>query len=40
MEYTDTGVVSGLFGIFTWTASGDLELVTVIDDSLVTNLDT
>ncbi len=39
MEYNETGVVSGLFGIFEWTSSGELELVTTISDSLVLELD-
>lgn len=39
MNYTDTGVVSGLFGIFEWNSDGDLELVTVIDETLVLELD-
>lgn len=39
MTYTATGVVSGLFGIFEWTSTGELELVTVLDDRQVLDLD-
>jgi ABC-type branched-subunit amino acid transport system substrate-binding protein len=39
MEYTSTGVVSGLFGIFEWTSEGELIQVNVVDDALVLNLD-
>lgn len=39
MNYSDTGVVSGLFGVFEWVSDGDLELVTTIDDTAVLELD-
>ncbi|MCL4251080.1 MAG: ABC transporter substrate-binding protein [Anaerolineae bacterium] len=39
MNYTDTGVVSGLFGIFEWTNTGELALVSLLDEVQVTELD-
>lgn len=39
MNYTRTGVVSGLFGIFEWSSDGNLELVTVLDETRVLDLD-
>jgi ABC-type branched-subunit amino acid transport system substrate-binding protein len=39
MNYTDTGVVSGLFGVFEWASDSELELVATIDDSVVLELD-
>lgn len=39
MNYTDTGVVSGLFGIFEWTNTGELALVSLLDESKVMELD-
>ncbi|MBZ0303904.1 MAG: ABC transporter substrate-binding protein, partial [Anaerolineae bacterium] len=39
MDYTNTGVVSGLFGIFEWTDSGSLELVNVLNERQVVDLD-
>lgn len=38
MEYTDTGVVSGLFGIFTW-EDGALSRVDVVDGDRVLEID-
>lgn len=40
MNYTETGVVSGLFGVFAWTGAGELALVNVLDDRQVLELDT
>lgn len=39
MNYTDTGVVSGLFGIFEWTNTGELALSSILDESRVMELD-
>ncbi|MCA9906093.1 MAG: hypothetical protein KC547_19690, partial [Anaerolineae bacterium] len=39
MNYNDTGVVSGLFGIFEWTNTGELALVSLLDEGQVTELD-
>ncbi len=39
MDYTETGVVSGLFGIFEWASAEELALVTVLDDRQVMELD-
>jgi hypothetical protein len=39
MNYTDTGVVSGLFGIFEWTNTGELVPVSYLDESQVMQLD-
>ncbi|MBL8131327.1 MAG: ABC transporter substrate-binding protein, partial [Anaerolineae bacterium] len=39
MNYTDTGVVSGLFGIFEWTSTGELALVRLLDENQITALD-
>lgn len=39
MEYTDTGVVAGQFGIFRWSTDGKLELVSNADGKLVAELD-
>lgn len=39
MNYTDTGMVSGLFGIFEWTNTGELAQVSLLDESLVLELD-
>lgn len=39
MDYTPTGVVSGLFGIFEWTEGSKLALVNVLDSRQVTDLD-
>jgi ABC-type branched-subunit amino acid transport system substrate-binding protein len=39
MNYTDTGVVSGLFGIFEWVNANELALVNVLDDRQVLDLD-
>ncbi|MEM9318931.1 MAG: ABC transporter substrate-binding protein [Pseudomonadota bacterium] len=38
MEYTDTGVVSGLFGIFTWD-NGELAQVATVDGDRVLEID-
>lgn len=38
-NYTDTGVVEGLFGIYEWTSLEDLELVTEIDGDQVLEID-
>jgi ABC-type branched-subunit amino acid transport system substrate-binding protein len=38
-NFTDTGVVSGLFGIFQWTPQGELERIEVIDDTEVLELE-
>jgi ABC-type branched-subunit amino acid transport system substrate-binding protein len=39
MNYTDTGVVAGLFGVFEWTGTDSLERVAVVDDEEVLALD-
>lgn len=39
MEYTDTGVVSGIFGIFRWADGENLERVTLVDGDSVLALD-
>ncbi|MDA8585001.1 ABC transporter substrate-binding protein [Rhodobacteraceae bacterium] len=39
MEYTDTGVVAGIFGIFRWADGENLERVTLIDGEAVLELD-
>lgn len=39
MEYTDTGVVAGIFGIFRWADGESLERVTLIDGDAVLALD-
>lgn len=39
MEYTDTGVVAGIFGIFKWTSEEDLERVALADGKAVLELD-
>ncbi|MFK8035478.1 MAG: ABC transporter substrate-binding protein [Hyphomicrobiales bacterium] len=39
MEYTDTGVVSGIFGIFRWADGEKLERVSLIDGDSVLALD-
>jgi ABC-type branched-subunit amino acid transport system substrate-binding protein len=39
MSYNDTGVVSGLFGIYEWDASGELVQVRLLDDQQVLELD-
>ena len=39
MEYTDTGVVAGIFGIFKWTSEEDLERVALADGNAVLELD-
>jgi len=39
MEYTDTGVVAGIFGIFKWTSEDDLEQVALADGKAVLDLD-
>lgn len=39
MNYTDTGVVSGLFGIFEWTNTGELAQVSLLDEGQVMELD-
>ena len=39
MEYTDTGVVSGIFGIFEWTDLETLEQVGTVDGATVLELD-
>ena len=39
MEYTDTGVVSGIFGIFQWADGETLERVTLVDGDAVLALD-
>lgn len=38
-DYTETGVVSGLYGIFEWTPEGVLERTNVIDDVAVLDLE-
>jgi len=38
-DYTDTGVVSGLFGVFEWVSETELVEVGVIDDQAVLELD-
>ncbi|MEM7798195.1 MAG: ABC transporter substrate-binding protein [Chloroflexota bacterium] len=37
--YTDTGVVSGLFGIIQWVSEEDFELVSTLDDQTILALD-
>lgn len=39
VSYTDTGVVSGLFGILQWTSEDNLELVDTLDDQTILALD-
>jgi len=39
MEYTDTGVVAGIFGIFKWVSEDDLEQVALADGKEVLDLD-
>ena len=39
MTYNDTGVVSGLFGVFEWADTGTLQLVSVLDEAWVMALD-
>lgn len=39
MDYTDTGVVSGLFGVFEWTDLETLEQVDTVDGATVLKLD-
>lgn len=39
MNYTATGVVSGLFGIFEWSNAEELVLVSVLDENQITALD-
>ena len=39
MEYTDTGVVAGLFGIFKWTSEDAIERVDLVDGDAVLALD-
>lgn len=39
MEYTDTGVVAGIFGIFRWADGENLERVSLIDGDAVLALD-
>jgi ABC-type branched-subunit amino acid transport system substrate-binding protein len=39
-EYTDTGVVSSLFGVYEWTSESDLELVTTLDATEILDIDT
>ena len=39
MEYTDTGVVSGIFGIFRWADGENLERVSLVDGDAVLALD-
>jgi len=39
MEYTDTGVVAGIFGIFEWASENDLERVALADGKAVLELD-
>lgn len=38
-DYTDTGVVSGLYGIFEWVSEEDFERVALVDDVTVLELD-
>ncbi len=39
MEYTESGVVAGIFGIFKWTSAEDLERVALADGKEVLELD-
>lgn len=39
MEYTDTGVVAGIFGIYEWTSEENLERVDLADGDAVLKLD-
>ncbi|MEM7256466.1 MAG: hypothetical protein AAF404_03655, partial [Pseudomonadota bacterium] len=39
MEYTDTGVVAGIFGIFKWASEDTLERVALADGKAVLELD-
>ncbi|MDB3935918.1 ABC transporter substrate-binding protein [Granulosicoccus sp.] len=39
MDYTDTGVVAGLFGIFQWESEENLERVAVVEGDAVMELD-
>ena len=39
MDYTDTGVVAGLFGIFKWASEENLEKVAVVEGDAVLELD-
>lgn len=38
-DYTDTGVVSGLFGAYEWTADEELELANVLDGTEILEVD-
>ncbi|MEM8857634.1 MAG: ABC transporter substrate-binding protein, partial [Chloroflexota bacterium] len=38
-DYTETGVVSGLFGIIQWVSEEDFELVSTLDDATILALD-
>ena len=38
-DYTDTGVVSGLFGIIQWVSEEEFELVSTLDDATILALD-
>jgi hypothetical protein len=40
MDYTDTGVVSGSYGMFEWTSLEDLEQVSVLEAEEILELDT
>ena len=39
MDYTDTGVVAGIFGIFKWSSEENLERVALADGKAVLELD-
>ena len=39
MEYTDTGVVAGIFGIFRWASEDAIERVALADGDEVLKLD-
>lgn len=39
MEYTDTGIVAGIFGIFRWTSEDSLERIAIADGTEVLKLD-
>jgi len=39
MNYTDTGVVGGLYGVYEWTSTSDLERTNVIEGQRVVDID-
>lgn len=39
MDYTETGVVAGIFGIFKWASEENLDRVALVDGKAVLELD-